>query len=97
MKNETKYYLNREASVIKQEDGIYHIFVYGKNNVFLLNNLAFYILQNANGLTKEEIIKFILDYFKEDKTEPEKIAIECNKCLDILINNGLLLIEGEIE
>lgn len=97
MYREFKYKVNDKLCLLKEESGIYHILITDINTIHLLNYVAFFILQNAAGQTKQEIINNVVRKYKNDQVKEAQLYEDCSHCIDKLSLDGLLIKDMEEE
>ncbi len=84
------YKICAEFEILSQENGIFFLRNNGNRQILMINSTGWFILNNINGKTKNEIINILLQEISKSNIEKENVYKEVDKYIDNLILYGFL-------
>lgn len=86
-----KLKLNEELYLIQETEGVYYLMNAINKNIYTLNEIGYFIVNNINNKSKKEMINLLLDEIKiEDNSQVEKIILECEEYVEQLIDMSII-------
>ncbi len=84
------YKICAEFEILSQENGIFFLRNNGNRQILMINSTGWFILNNINGKTKNEIINILLQEISNSNIEKENVYKEVDRYIDNLILYGFL-------
>ncbi len=84
------YKICAEFEILSQENGIFFLRNNGNSQILMINSTGWFILNNINGKTKNEITNLLLQEISNSNVETENVYKEVDRYIDNLILHEFL-------